>query len=200
MMPTASAALPSNCRHIAASFTPVAARSGLRVLRELEERSALEEFFRAEHKTALARAAAMLGSTADAEDVVSETFREFLEGKTDRDHFYRALKSNIADRRRRMARERRRESSLERHITPRMLSIEECAWGVEGVDCVAVEPSSSRADDRDPLDVLIAREDLRTREREVESALRDPRWRYIKRRKWARPLAEKCAESRGARE
>lgn len=157
---------------------------------EARRRARIGEFLRAEHSTAVARAEALLGNRVDAEDAVSETFMELLEGRTSIPHFYHALKGNVLNRMEGLRNRAKQTASLERLVSPAVLSLEQVAWGPEGVDTLSLEPASHHPEDQDPLDILIAREERTQSRREVEAAMQDPRWRYIKRRDWAAGLEE----------
>ncbi len=200
MTPTV-AAVPPHAYHRSATTQPLGRESSAqRLIREVEERDALKEFFLAEHETAVARAAIILGSRVDAEDATSETFRELLEGRTDRHHFYRALRSNAIDLRRKLARERCRQASLEGLAPSAPSDFESAAWGMEDEPAAPKEFDSRRSDELDPADILLVSESDSHHRKAVRTAMRHPRWRYIKRRKWARPLLGRCADSGSSRE
>lgn len=194
MTPFITAVPPSQLVRPAA---PVPADAAAEFLRDLDRRAEVERFFRTDHKTLEARAAAIIGNRADAEDAASQTCLEMLRGKTEPRRGYRALRSNALDLRRRNNREARRRVPVEHFVTPASLSVEECSWSPEGVNGTVLEHVSDRQEDRDPLDILIAREDERERRAEVRKAMRHPAWRFAKRKKWARPLLGKCAEKAG---
>ena len=159
---------------------------------EAKRRARIEAFFRAEHATAIARAEAQLGNRVDAEDVVSETFQALLEGRTTIVYFYHALKGNILNRLEGNKNRSKRTTSLEKIISPATLSLEQVAWGPEGVDTLTLEPLSHHPEDHDPLDVLIAREQMEARRQRVKKARRVAQrdWRYcwIGQKKWGREL------------
>jgi hypothetical protein len=75
----------------------------------------------------------------------------------------------------------------ERAFDPRHLPGEDRMAGGESEE-FSVEPASSQPEDQDPLEILIQREEAAARLAMVERAMSDPRWRYVKGRKWARPL------------
>jgi DNA-directed RNA polymerase specialized sigma24 family protein len=199
MTPFITAVPPSEFVRPAAAVPAESAVAQL--LRQFNQRAKVERAFRTDHKTFVARAAAIIGNPIDAEDAASQTYLEMLREKTDpTKHGYRALRFNALDLRRRNNREARRGDSIERFVSPASLSLEECAWGSEGVNGLVLEPISDKMDDRDPLDILIAREDEREHRAEVRKAMRHPDWRFAKRNKWARPLLGKCAETVASRE
>lgn len=172
----------------------------VQLLRQFNRRTEVERFFRTDHKTLEARAGAIIGNRADAEDAASQTYLEMLREKTGPKHGYRALRANALDLRRRNNREVRRVESIERCVSPASQSLEESSWGSEGVNGAVFDPLSDKMDDRDPLDILIARENDRDHRAEVRKAMRHPGWRFAKRNKWARPLLGKCAETVASRE
>lgn len=188
MTPTVAAVQPYRQPALPAVAAPAAVAA--RLLREIEHRTDTERCFRSQRRTMEARAAALTGNRADAEDATCQTFLEMLRGDTEPSRSYRALRANALDIRRRNNREAKRRVPLERTISPAALSLEEGAWGPEGIDTLSLEPFSSRSDDRDPLDILIAREEEEQRKTLVLRALKDPRWRYVKTRKWGAILRE----------
>ena len=147
----------------------------------------LGDFHKASYSKAMVFAYAALKDRREAEDVVAETYVEFLKGRTTGEHFFRALKANIVDRQRRLTRERRVFEASENVLEPGQASGEDGAAGCESEE-FSPEPVSLRPEDQDPLEILIQREEAEARQAMVGRAMADPRWRYIKRKKWARPL------------
>ncbi len=131
----------------------------------------------------------MLGGREDAEEIVGATFLELLEGRTAVGHFYRALWANLVNRWEKVQREGASFVSIEKVAMSAGASGSAEAESEAGGDAVE-DFSSCRLDDRDPLDILIAREEREKSRRMVEDAMKDPRWRYIKRRDWAAGLEE----------
>src|SRR5262249_38040551 len=129
-----------------------------------------------------------------AQDAVSNTFVELLEGKTTTARFFRALKNNARDIRRRTRSEARRHEPIERVFDPHHFAGEDRMAGGDSEE-FSLEPMSIRPEDQDPLEQLICREAEAEREIMVREAQRDPRWRYVRRRQWAAPLRHECAES-----
>lgn len=163
------------------------------VLDEVTLRTELDAFFRANQGKAMAFAESILNNLAAAQDVVSQTYLELLLGKTTPKHFFRALKHNARDMQRQMARDIERFEPVEKVFDPRHLPGEDRMAGGES-DEFSVEPGSSRLEDQDPLDQMIASEEQVEHEATVQAAFRHPKWRYCKRKKWARPLLALCAE------
>jgi hypothetical protein len=145
-------------------------------------------FFKAKRREVLSFARAVVGDTAAAEIVAAETYRELLEGGTTTGQFFMALVANARNYLARQAYQREKVDSLEEAFCPQGGSPEEL--GGEDGEIEAFEPPSHRFDDQDPLDILIAREDEAERQILVAAAKQDPRWRFIKRKKWAQPLLE----------
>lgn len=164
---------------------------------EAARRARIGEFLRAEHSTAVARAAALLGNRVDAEDVVSETFLELLEGRTSIPHFYHALKANILNRLEGLRNRAKQTAALEKIISPAALCVDQVAWGPEGVDTLTLEPLSPHPEDQDPLDILIAREREEARRQRVAKAIEIARgcrkYRWVRAKNWARDLKIRVA-------
>jgi len=159
----------------------------MEILEQARRKAEITAFFHANHGRALAYAEAILKNLAAAQDAVSKTYLELLEGKTTTERFFRALKNNARDILRRLSREAERFEPTERVFDPRHLAGEDRMSGGESAE-FSLEPASSRLEDQDPLDQLIQREEQEEREQMVQVALKDPRWRFCKRRKWAQPL------------
>jgi DNA-directed RNA polymerase specialized sigma24 family protein len=156
---------------------------------ESRRRAGIESFFRIERDKAIARATAMLGDREDAEEIVGETFLELMEGRTAVGHFYRALWANLVNRWEKVQKESSSFVSIEKVVMSAGASGSAEAGSEGGGDAVE-DFSSFRPDDQDPLDILIAREERAESRRMVQDAMRDPRWRYIKRRDWAAGIEE----------
>jgi hypothetical protein len=147
-------------------------------------RDRVAAFRRDNHAVVLAFAYAALKDRDEAEDEAERTYVEYLEGRTDDRHFMRALKSNVIDRQKRRGWESRRFEPVEVVFNPRHTAGEDVMSGGESEE-FSLEPASPCQEDRDPLDILIAREEAEERARLLDAARRDPRWRYVKRRAWA---------------
>lgn len=150
------------------------------VLAPSRRRAELEAFIKSVHDKALATARRALERDEDAQDALAEAYVKILTGKSSPKHFFRVLRLTILDR----LRAQYREAALIAE------SLEASQAETEGH-----EAPTGPLDTRDPLEVLIHREDLEEHHRMLAAAKRDPRWRYIKLRTWAAPLQEECAES-----
>ena len=151
--------------------------------------AAISAFIGSDHEIVLEYAWRITRNWDLAERAVAETYVELLRGKTTLEHFYHALKMNSRDMLCLASIQRKRSESLESMLSKRPKEDEES-------EPVADLPSP-RGDDQDPMEILIRQEEEAERERLLQEAYKDPRWRYIKRRDWARPLAE-CAELEGS--
>ena len=157
------------------------------VLEQARRKTELAAFSHANQSKAVAYAERILNNSSAAEDAVSNTYLELLQGKTTPAHFFRALKSNARNMLERTAWEVERFEPTERAFNPQYLPGENRIPGGEN-DEFSVEPASSRLEDQDPLEQLLHREEQRVHEEAVRTALQDPRWRFCKRKKWAQPL------------
>lgn len=148
-----------------------------------------EAFYKAKRREALRFARVIVGDSAAAEAVTAETYRELLEGGTTSSLFFSALVGNARN---------YLEGQARRNETFQPF---EAAGEGEGDDIARFvhEPASHHFEDQDPLEILIAREEARTHAALLAEAKKDPRWRFIKRKKWAQPLL-RCADSAGSPE
>jgi hypothetical protein len=139
-----------------------------------------EAFYKAKRREALRFARVIVGDSAGAEAVTAETYRELLEGGTTSSTFFSALVGNARN---------YLEGQARRNETFQPF---EGAGEGESDDFARYvhEPISHHLEDQDPLEILIAREEQEDRARLVVKAKQDPRWRFVKRKKWARPLLE----------
>jgi len=157
--------------------------------RRRELRGLNQSFFQAERERAVSRATAMLGNREDAEELVAETFLELAEGRTAPGHFYRALWANLLNRWEKTQKQAASFVSIEKVVMSAAgpgAADSEAAGAPDAVEDFA----STRLEDQDPLDIMIAREEREASRLMVEAAMQDPRWRYIKRRDWAAGLEE----------
>lgn len=145
-----------------------------------------EAFFRARHREIVRFARAIVMDDSGAEIVASDTYRELLEGGATIPGFFAALVCNARDYMDGESYRRGKFTPLDEAFTPGFGNAD--ASSDDG-DISAFEPLAQGREDQDPLDVLIAREEEVERQRLVAAAKADPRWRYIKRRDWAAPLA-----------
>lgn len=135
-------------------------------------RSAIRAFYGSQHAKAIRYASAALKARTLAEEAVAMTYVELLEQRTSPEHFFRALKGNV----RNLLERNRRDSE-------RAIPIEDIAEFHS-----YIEPS--------PLDLLIKKESEAEQKRLIKAALKDPRWRFIKRKKWAQLLIQMCRKGR----
>ncbi|MBI5239118.1 MAG: hypothetical protein HY926_01465 [Elusimicrobia bacterium] len=145
------------------------------------------EFYAANHSKALVIALAALKDRCEAEDAVAQTYVELLKGRTRPACFFHALRCNILDRKRRLRREQSLFEPADLAFDSRNASGEDRLAGGDSEE-FAAEPASPQPEDQDPLAILVQREEAAARLAMVERAMADPRWRYVKGRKWARPL------------
>lgn len=164
---------------------------------ESRRRLSAECFIALRHAELLDFAQRMSRDPETAQRAVARVCFDLLAGKTRENVIFRALKQDVRNEMQKSRRDRRRMDSLDALLTRRF------TFDGDGTDLrceIAPEDfASPRSEDRDPLDVLIAREDEAERRSMLSQALSDPRWRYLKRRKWAKTLG-RCADSPSARE
>lgn len=145
------------------------------------------EAFRKNKHTQLMRVAQLIvGDCAAAEIVTAETYRELLTGIATIAGAFTAQICNA-----------RNYLEADAYRTGKLVPLQEAfARSYEGAeaaddeDGLVVEPLSGRLADGDPLDILVAREEEEERQRMLVAAKEDPRWRFIKRKNWAKPLLE----------
>lgn len=121
-----------------------------------------------------------------ADNAISRTCESLWTGKTKPEFSNRALKMDARNELARRHRERNRYESLDIQAAQPASSFdlfEDSESQSEPQDF-----PSSRAEDQDPLHVLIEREEQPGFDQEVQKAFRDPKWRDVKRRDWAEPL------------
>jgi len=154
--------------------------------RNAAHRGAVGDFIAARHEEAMQFAFRITGSQDLAEKVLGQTYVELLEGRTTMPFFFRALKLNARNGLEKQANERNRFESLDSVLS----------WHRGGCDpereTEAQEFVSPHADDQDPLEVLIQREEAATVQREIGEARQiaenDRRFWWIRQQKWAREL------------
>jgi len=170
------------------------ARSRELVKRAVDTRNArIGQFIKSNEKAMWEQAWRITRNRYLAEKAIVRTCRELWEGRTREDVFFRALKMNARDEMviRNLERDRCRSLDTARFPQPSTRS--------EFLRDLEVEPdqadfASPWADDQNPMEILIQREEKAELGRLVAQAFKDPRWRYVKRRQWAAPLRVKCAE------
>lgn len=155
-----------------------------------------EAFYKAKRREIVSYARAIVKDPAAADIVAAETYRELLEGGASLSHFFLALTANARDYLARQGYQRERFASLEDSIQMTGLGLETDGAEEGGT---TFEPLSHHLEDQDPLEILIAREEAAEHSALVAQAMRDPRWRFIKRKKWAKPLRE-CADLASSRD
>ena len=142
-----------------------------------KRRREIGEFIKANQSRALSKARSIVRNRSSAQEVVAETNFELLTGKfPNEDYYFLALNRNACDFL------RRRRGEFKKFISINTAS-----------EDFSLSPVSSLTEAHDPLEILIEREEREEIHRQVQAAKKDIRWRYIKRRAWAKPLL-KCAE------
>ncbi|MBI5247550.1 MAG: hypothetical protein HY923_10240 [Elusimicrobia bacterium] len=144
-----------------------------------------EAFYKARHREIVRFARVIIGDSAAAEIVASDTYRELLEGAASIPGFFTALVCNARDYMKGEVYRREKFVPQDEAFTASFGSAD-----VEGAEAEvpSFEPISQRLDDQDPLEILLAREEKEERKRMLKNAKQDPRWRFFKRKKWAQPL------------
>lgn len=166
--------------------------------RAMNERNARIAAYLKSHRKAIRELAWRITRSWDlAERAIVQTCMELWEGRTREGVFLRALKMNARDVLALRNLERGRFESLDTARSGPSSSRAELLRDLE-VEPDQADFASPRLEDQDPLDILIQREEQAEVDRMVASATKDPRWRYIKRREWATPLREECAELAGS--
>ncbi len=141
----------------------------------------IEAFYHDKHENALKIALAITGSPENAENAVSKTYLELLEGKTSIEYFFNALVGNaINDTNRANWKTENIESLDAPPYVPRRDYSE--TGEEEENSFLAVQFVSQLRDDRDPLDILIEQKDLEDAEAEVR---RNWKFRWVTQKKWA---------------
>lgn len=148
-----------------------------------------ESFHTARRREVLRFARAIVMDGAAAETVASDTYRELLEGSATIPGFFTALVCNARDYMQGEAYRRGKFVPLDEAFTPSFSIADDEGSGGE---TPSFEPMSHRLEDQDPLDILIAREDDATRQREIEKAktiaMGCRKYRWVRAKNWARDL------------
>jgi len=110
-----------------------------------------------------------------AETAVSQTYVELLKRRTKVKFFYHALKMNARDLLQARGREMQRFDSLDGLLSAAARRQNLSAAETQSDYSEAIDFTSTRLDDQDPLDVLIARQERQERSDELERAIRDVR-------------------------
>lgn len=161
------------------------------ILENAKKKAEITAFFRENNGKALAYAESILGNLAAAQDAVSQTYIEVLEGKASIAHFFRALKCNVRDMKRRLTREAERFEPTEKVFDPHHLPGEDGMSGGTS-DEFSIEPASTHPEDQDPLEQLIRAEERKDQDQLIGEALNKARterslW-WIRQKKWGREL------------
>lgn len=152
---------------------------------ESRRRFRAAKFLEANVARAFRQAFGITKDRREAEDAVAETALELLEGRTTEGRFYRALWGNATNRFNKGARQAKLIDSLDAH--PYVADADGIEGpGDQGIAYPSKQLVSNRRDDRDPLEILLERED-------VGEALRisqtDRNYRWMHRTKWWQALA-----------
>jgi hypothetical protein len=153
-------------------------------------------FLKARRKDAVRLALAITDNRADAEAAVSDADLDLLSGAVKEKFYLLAAKRNALDLVRRRKFEAEMFVPLEQAFGPGDDQSDDPAEGMGGSDCLGGEPPAADCDSLDPLDILVQREERKEFVSLVKKAFKDRRWRFCKRKKWARPLlvhVPKCA-------
>ena len=151
-------------------------------------------FLKERHKNAVRFALAVTDNLPDAEAAVSETDLDLLSGAVKEESYLVAVKMDALDLVRRRQVEQGKYVPLEEAFDTAGDGGEDSMEGMGGAERLDCEPSGQGCDEMDPLEILVRREEQKGLDRLFKAALKDPRWRYIKRLQWASPLVE-CAKS-----
>lgn len=167
-----------------------------RLLERLREDSRLQEeftrFHKAKNRRAISYAFKILGNDEDAEDAVSRTYLELLQGKTDAQHFFNALRRNCLN--------KLESAKREGAVILRIGELKSDLQGEEGEemdDESFLESISSRHDAQDPATLVLAQEEIRDA---LKIIRKDPRFRWVRQKKWWRELELRNEIASGAEE
>jgi len=155
------------------------------VLKEGKRKKDLTAFIRSVHDKAVGFAMAFLMDEYEARSAVAAAYLKLWNGKTAKKHFFRALKQTCLDRIREFKREAQIFAPLKDCVISQDLSVTEVECDSQGGDTVMIDLASQRRDDRDPLDILEAREEMKEARKlaETERAF----W-WIRQKKWGKEL------------
>lgn len=164
-----------------------------------EERRRLERVsakIRASSTDALKLAFAITDNLPDGQRAVSDSNLELLTGACREKYYLLSVKRNSLD----IVRRRQLEQGIfvtwEEILGNMSDSGEDAEESVSGPQPEDSEPATQASDELDPLEILLRREEAAAFSSTVASARKHRRWRFCKRKKWARPLLEnvpKCA-------
>lgn len=154
--------------------------------RNATHRQVVGDFIAARHEEAMQFAFRITGNHDLAEKVLGQTYVELLEGRATLPFFFHALKLNARNALEKQANERSRFESLDSMVSRRRGDSDP-----DG-ESETQEFVSPHAEDQDPLEVLIQREEAATTQREIGEARliaeNDRRFWWIRQQKWAREL------------
>lgn len=147
----------------------------------------IKRFIIVNHGSAVEFARRITRDLSLAEAAVSDTYLELLNGRTTVSLFYRALKMNARDLLEKRAAELRSSESLEGLISSAMTQKALSTDETQPQSLDEMDFPSPRLEDRDPLDILIARKEQGEYSDELEYAIRNVRCRgnrWILQTKW----------------
>ena len=158
-------------------------RTCLNCLAESRWRKRAEAFYTRTYPEAVVFAEAILEDLAEAEDMVAEEFIEVFEGETEPRYFFRHLKMRCRNRLKKLARQEASPSPEADEL------LEEQSWR----EAARIAASLDRVDQsQDPAEVLVGQRDYRRLRRLIarakEIAANDRKYRWIKRKEWAKDL------------
>lgn len=163
------------------------------VMEESKRKREISEFIAKVHRRALRFASRFLVRNEACEDAVASAYIKLATGKTTEKYFMRALKHTCLDMKKRMRLEARIFESAE---APRLRNgLVSSHPGAVANDLDSL--LSPLSEDQDPLEILSRREEYEALQTQLRAAMKDPRWRFMKRKKWAQallPLPGRCAE------
>lgn len=154
----------------------------------------ISEFIAKIHRKALRYASRFLARAQICEDAVAAAYVKLQTGKTRERYFMRALKQVCLDIRKR----ERVEATIFESAEPARLRNGRVVTNPGEVQNDLDTLNSPLSEDQDPLEILCQRDDYNELETRVSAAKRHPRWRFLKRKIWAKPLLslpELCAET-----
>jgi DNA-directed RNA polymerase specialized sigma24 family protein len=158
------------------------ARTCLNCLAASRWRQRVEDFYRRTYPEAVVFADTILGDRSEAEDVVSEVFADFLEGKIESRFFFRVLKFRCLDRLKRLC-----------PMPVGAVGLDAETFGDSLGEASDMASALDRADEmQEPGEVLDSQKKYRRLRRLIsrarEIAETDRKYRWIKEKDWAKPL------------
>jgi DNA-directed RNA polymerase specialized sigma24 family protein len=158
-------------------------------LREQMRHKKLADIYKETHDQLQAFLRPFFKSEQDVQEILSDVYIALLEGKSGEGHLRRAAKLKAINRQKRLA----VETNLFVPHDARQLGQCSQSDSEGGEDmAVAFDFASNHAEDRDPLDILISREEAVEHDRQLQAAKHiaktDWRYRWLNQKQWARPL------------